>query len=178
MTHTLRLLNWNLEWAKPNSKRGRILLDTIVSQKPDIICITEGYLDLLPVDGHLITSTADYGYKLVQGRRKVLLWSKNSWRHVMHAEHGDMPTGRYAEGVTDTILGKVRVVGVCIPRSHAHVNTGQKIEKHGKTTSGILTIWTRLSLHVLTYLQLSVETSINVFPVHVPLTVSITRSWR
>ncbi len=129
MTHTLRLLNWNLEWAKPNSIRGQILYEMIFELQPDIICITEGYLDFLPETGHEITSTADYGYKQVKGRRKVLLWSKNPWHHVTHAEHGDMPTGRYAEGVTDTILGKVRVLGVCIPWSHAHVNTGQKNRK-------------------------------------------------
>ena len=43
---------------------------------------TEGYENLLPKDGYIISSHEDYGYKTKKGRRKVILWSKNKWTEV------------------------------------------------------------------------------------------------
>ena len=125
-TPTLRLVNWNVEWATLRSRRGKILRQTIEALAPDILCITEGYTNFPPDSGHLITSQADYGYPLKAGRRKVLLWSKRPWRRATVAEEAKMPSGRYVEGVTETPLGDVRVVGVCIPWRHAHVSTGRR----------------------------------------------------
>ncbi len=124
--HTLRLLNWNVAWASPRSKRGKIIREIIHLLDPDVICITEGYTDFLPEFGHLITSEADYGYPIQEGRRKVLLWSKFSWHDASPERTSDMPPGRYVDGVTRTRLGDLRFVGVCIPWRHAHVSTGHR----------------------------------------------------
>src|SRR3546814_9051077 len=43
-----------------SSRRGAAILDALAATTPDILCITEGYLDFLPNDGHLIASEADY----------------------------------------------------------------------------------------------------------------------
>jgi endonuclease/exonuclease/phosphatase (EEP) superfamily protein YafD len=40
-----------------------------------------------------------------------------------------MPSGRYVSATTSTPLGDVRVVGVCISRSHANVTGGQSDRK-------------------------------------------------
>ena len=75
----LKISCWNSDWATPTSKRGKFFIDQFDS---DIICLTEGYENLLPKDGYIISSHEDYGYKTKKGRRKVILWSKNKWTEV------------------------------------------------------------------------------------------------
>ena len=74
----MKISCWNSDWATPTSKRGKFFIDQFDS---DIICLTEGYENLLPKDGNIISSHEDYGYKTKKGRRKVILWSKN---HCFH----------------------------------------------------------------------------------------------
>lgn len=121
-----RIVCWNVNWAKPGSARGDELKRRITRQKPEIICISEGYCEYLGPAGHAIYSAADYGYAIVEGRRKVFLWSKMPWREIDEIGHPSMPTGRFVAGVTQTSIGDVRVVGLCIPWQMAHVSTGQK----------------------------------------------------
>ena len=40
----MNILIWNVKWAKPGTKRERIIKQIIDSHSPDIICITEGYI--------------------------------------------------------------------------------------------------------------------------------------
>ena len=49
----------NSDWATPTSKRGKFFIDKFDS---DIICLTEGYENLLPQNGYIISSNEDYGY--------------------------------------------------------------------------------------------------------------------
>ena len=121
-----KIVCWNVNWAKPGSARGDELKRRIFRQKPEIICISEGYCGYLEHAGHSIYSAADYGYAIVEGRRKVFLWSKMPWREIDEIGHPSMPTGRFVAGVTQTSIGDVRVVGLCIPWQMAHVSTGQK----------------------------------------------------
>ena len=101
--------------------RGRIrALD------PEILCLTEAYLDFWQEPGYLIACEEDAGYPIVPGRRKVLLWSERPWRTVVDHGPGAMPPGRYIYGETGTSLGLLGVHGLCIPRAGAHVHTGQK----------------------------------------------------
>lgn len=122
----LCVLVWNSEWARPDSQRGRMIREVLRSPDPDLICLTEGYEEILPETGHIITSEPDYGYKLFRGRRKVLLWSREPWRSVDVVGSKDLPTGRFVGGVTCTSLGDIGIVGVCIPWKDAHVRTGKR----------------------------------------------------
>lgn len=122
----MRIVNWNLEWATSRSRRGRVLRQRIMAAQPQIVSLTEAYLDFLPDEGYVIAAEADAGYPLVEGRRKVLLWSKRPWQQTSTAAAEDMPPGRYVFGLTDTTLGPVGVHGVCIPWAHAHVSSGQR----------------------------------------------------
>jgi hypothetical protein len=88
--------------------------------------LTEGYRELLPSDGQVIESEADYGYELKAGRRKVHLWSRTGWTDVDRVGHHSLPPGRYVSGLTATPAGPLRVLGVCIPWRSAHVNTGRQ----------------------------------------------------
>lgn len=112
---TLSLVNWNIEWATPRSSRAPEILDRIGQHEPDIVCLTETHTGLLSPDGHVICSQPDYGYGNREHMRKVMLWSREPWQCVDDLGHRSMPPGRFVSGVTRTPLGKVTVVGICIP---------------------------------------------------------------
>lgn len=122
----MKTVVWNTQWAVPGTKRGQMLSELIQQQHPDLICLTEAQAGLLPSDGHIIESSPDYGYPLKPRRRKVILWSKHPWSEVSQHEQHDFPSGRIVSGITQG----VRVLGVCIPWSAAHVSSGRKDRKN------------------------------------------------
>ncbi|PTY02061.1 hypothetical protein DB346_10070 [Verrucomicrobia bacterium LW23] len=126
---SLSVVLWNIAWASLGSDRGAYFVDQFEKFSSDVMCITEGDAEILPSAGHVISSEADYGYPLIPGRRKVLLWSRNPWRDVDALGSSSLPSGRFIAGTTDTPLGPVRFVGVCIPWASAHVSTGQRNRK-------------------------------------------------
>ncbi len=111
---SLRLVNWNVEWATPTSGRSAEILRRVDHHAPEVICLTETQTGLLPQAGHTICSQPDYGYSTRQVRRKVLLWSREPWEQVDDLGIDSMPPGRFVSGVTQTSVGEVTVIGVCI----------------------------------------------------------------
>ena len=111
----MRVVNWNVQFATPRSWRTPEVLGRIDRHEPEIVCLTETHDGLLARGGYAICSRADYGYGLHKNRRKVLLWSKEPWREVDDLGIGSMPPGRFVSGVTQTSVGEVAVVGICIP---------------------------------------------------------------
>ncbi|WP_191058877.1 endonuclease/exonuclease/phosphatase family protein [Geminicoccus harenae] len=116
---------WNIAWRRRPSPAGRVIADIIEQHHPDIVCLTEAHSDFLP-DGHLIHARADYGYPLKEGRRKVLLWNRQPWTGSDDLGDERLPPGRFVAGTTETPLGSLRLIGVCVPWSAAHVATGRK----------------------------------------------------
>ena len=57
-----------------------------------------------------------------------MIWSSEPWEQVDDAGHHSMPPGRFVSGVTQTSLGHVTVVGVCIPwsRSRSEARRGSE----------------------------------------------------
>lgn len=123
---TMSLLTWNLAWKARHSRSGRILADRIAATGSDVACLTETMLDFPAEDGHVIAAEENYGYRIVPGRRKALLWSRNPWRKTDCVGSPDLPPGRFVRGETETSIGAVTVVGICIPWSHAHVTGGRR----------------------------------------------------
>lgn len=122
----MRLLNWNLEFAPPAGSRGLAIAEVIRERYADVVCLTET-LEHWPMDGgHWIWAEPDYGYQQRGDRRKVGLWSRRPWSDVDPVGSGDLPGGRFVAGTTDTPIGPVRMVGVCIPWRAAHVSTGRR----------------------------------------------------
>ncbi len=115
---------WNVRWAKRRSASGVFFAARLAAMASDVLCVTEGHADILPEGGFAITSDADYGYSLTPGRRKVLLWSRAPWDEIDTVGAADLPPGRFVAGQTETPLGIIRFVGVCIPWQEAHVRTG------------------------------------------------------
>ena len=105
----------------PFAEESAEILRRIRSHEPEIVCLTETDIGLLSGDGHVISSQEDYGYRVKRGRRKVALWSKRPWGKVDDLGMSSLPPGRFVSGLTDTSLGQVTVVGVCIPWSGSRV---------------------------------------------------------
>jgi hypothetical protein len=121
----LSVVVWNVEWRRSASADGRELSALIQACRPDIACITEGYPDFLDLP-YRVESAPDYGYPLVDSRRKVLLWSRHPWLDADPLGDDGLPSGRYAGGRTSTPLGDVFVHGICVPWQRAHVETGRR----------------------------------------------------
>ena len=94
---TLKLLNWNVEWAAPKWKAAE-LRRRIGQHAADVICLTETDTArlALPKRGYSICAQGNWGQpcrKGQEGRRKVLLWSRAPWKTV-----DDLATHRYRPG--------------------------------------------------------------------------------
>ena len=111
----LTVVTWNVEWAGPRSGKAPEIRDRINSHAPEIICLTEANIHLLAGPGHIICSQPDAGYRVNLKRRKVILWSREPWDEIDDLGTDSMPPGRFITGATQTSLGRVTVVGVCIP---------------------------------------------------------------
>ena len=124
MTDSLNITLWNVQWAK--GERGQLVKARLFQCPVDVLCVNEGYPEMLKDSGHLISSDADHGYNTTDDRRKVMLWSNNPWALVDTGNGFDFPSGRFVSGITATPLGSIRFVGVCIPWKSAHVSTGRR----------------------------------------------------
>ncbi len=113
----MRVLTWNLEWATSRSRRRGEIRRRIREGEAEVVCLTETVVGFLEGDGHEIHAVADYGYGDQGNRRKVMLWSRKPWRAVDDGGLISAPPGRFVSGVTETSIGDVRVIGVCIPWS-------------------------------------------------------------
>lgn len=122
----MRVGVWNIEWATPKSRRAPEIHQHLDDMAADILCLCEAYSGFRDGHGHWIECGEDYGYRITAGRRKVMLWSRQPWHDVDVTGDAALPPGRFVAGTTQTPLGLVRVIGVCIPWSHAHVRTGSR----------------------------------------------------
>lgn len=121
----IRVGTWNTAWAAPaRANRIRSILE---APKCHVLCVTEGRAGLLPSGGHVIDGGADWGYPIVPGRRKVLLWSEAPWRKIDHGP--ESMSGRFVAGATETPIGELTIVGVCIPWDGSHVKGGRRNHK-------------------------------------------------
>ena len=118
---TLRVVNWNVQWATPRSERSPVIVCRINQYDPDVICLTETDDRLLdgrpPYSGHIISAEPVDG----KHRTKVLLWSRNPWDQVDLVGDPALPPGRFVSGTTETPIGNVTVIGVCIPWHNSRV---------------------------------------------------------
>ena len=139
----MRIVNWNVQFATPRSWRTPEILGLIDRHEPEIVCLTETHDGLLARAGYAICSGADYGYGLQKNRRKVLLWSRKPWKQVDDLGIGSLPPGRFVSGVTQTSVGEVGVIGICIPwfGSRTEARRGEerrgRWEDHGEYLTGL-----------------------------------------
>ncbi len=151
---SLRLVNWNVQWATPRSSRTPEILRRIDHHSAEVVCLTETHSGLLSREGYAICSQADSGYGIREGRRKVVLWSMQPWERVDDLGADSLPPGRFVSGVTRTSLGELTVVGVCIPwfgsRTEARrAERKQRWEDHERYLDGLAHVLGRVSAQQL-----------------------------
>ena len=117
---------FNCEWRSSSSVDAAVVRERVLRPETDIICLTEAYCDFFGDDGFTIECAPDHGYPIIEGRRKVMLWSRNPWSSTDNVVDQRLPSGRIVVGKTSTPIGDVMVVGVCIPWADAHVRTGRR----------------------------------------------------
>ena len=139
---SLKLVNWNVQWATPRSPRTPEILRRINRHAAEVVCLTETHPGLLSREGYAICSQADSGYGIREGRRKVVLWSMQPWERVDDLGVGSLPPGRFVSGVTRTSLGELTVVGSAFPGSGRGPRRGaqRNASSAGRTTSGTWTV--------------------------------------
>ena len=128
----LRIGTWNTQWTTPRSVRGKLVRALLADPDCDILCITEGCAQILPDVGHVIDAGPDWGCPTKKGqedRRKVLLWSKRPWFDDFRVYRNRPLGGRFVAATTETEVGPLDVLGVCIPWPDAHVTSCQKDRK-------------------------------------------------
>ncbi|MDS1114238.1 endonuclease/exonuclease/phosphatase family protein [Gordonia westfalica] len=127
MTTELTVATWNIMWANGSSARGRRVRNILREVDADLLIVTEGQRDLLPEGGHIVDAGSDWGYDITKSpeRRKTMLWSRKPLTDVTTVPSG-AGAGRVLVAHTDTPLGQVRVLAVCIPWASAHVSTGRR----------------------------------------------------
>lgn len=121
----MRVATWNLEWAKPGTNRHRRALEHLVFVDADVVVTTEESVHDWASYPHRIDGGVDWGYRIVEGRRKVIAWSKEPWIDVRVADTGPM-RGRFVRGRTTGSDSPVTVVAVCIPWKDSHVRSGRQ----------------------------------------------------
>ena len=126
---SLRVVNWNVEWATPSSRRTAEILSRLDQHVPEVVCLTETHARLLSQHGHTICSQPDYGYTAKEGRRKVMLWSREPWDQVDDVGIDSMPPGRFVSGVTQTSVGEIAVIGICIPWFGARTEASRQVDR-------------------------------------------------
>ena len=122
----VRIGTWNVDWAGPDDDRGIRVAAALRKPECDILCVSEGCADILPAGGHTVDAGPDWGYGREEARRKVLVWSRQPWSAVDLGGSGALPGGRLVAGITQTALGLLTVVGVCIPWRDEHVRSGRR----------------------------------------------------
>ncbi len=125
----IRVATWNVAWATPTSRRTPEIHRRLNDLAPDVVCVTEANNKLLSKDGHAICSQPGYGYPFKAGRRKVVLWSRETWQQVDDVGNDSLPPGRFVSGVTQTPLGKITVAGICIPWFGSRTEPNRLLER-------------------------------------------------
>lgn len=120
----ITIATWNVAWTGRRSKHFAAVRERIRAMDADILVLTETMLDAVPGDGHLAEGGRDWGYPIHEGRRKVVLWSR--WPLDALTADALVPAGRHVAATVQTPFGPVRVHGVCVPWSHAHVTGGRR----------------------------------------------------
>lgn len=110
----MKALTWNLEWALPGSVRERIIAQQLAAAAADVICLTEAFRNSLPSNGEVIEAAAGNPVADRKKAKKVLLWSRQGWSNISFEEQF-FPKGRIVSGVTQSAVGRITVIGVCVP---------------------------------------------------------------
>lgn len=121
----MRVATWNLEWAVPGTARHDRALAQLQSVDADIVVTTEDSLHDWDRYPYRIDGGTDWGYRIVEGRRKVIAWSRAPWSDVTTFVDGGC-RGRFVRARTTVDGVGLWVLAVCIPWRDAHVRSDRR----------------------------------------------------
>lgn len=124
---SIRVGAWNVRWTSDWPGHFTEAQNRIATIAADILVLTETTDHLIPDDGYVAKSGPDWGYERGPGQRKVFLWSR--WPITDVTNDIVEPGGRHVAATVESPLGPVRVHGVCVPWSRAHVSGGREDRK-------------------------------------------------
>lgn len=122
----LRVVTWNLERKKPAAPRGLAGVEHLFAQATDVMVVTETWTSFPARHGHCVWAQPLPSDHVYEDERRVLMWSANPWTEVDDVGHPDLPVGRFVAATTETAMGAVRVIGVCIPWHMSNVSVGTR----------------------------------------------------
>lgn len=117
--HRVRVATWNLERKKSTSPRGAEALGYLASLNAEVIVATEARTSFAPSAGHTVSAEPPLGKRFGADERKVVVWSRNPLAVVDLAPGIDR--SRFVAVRTNTSIGPLLVLGVCIPWHMAEV---------------------------------------------------------
>lgn len=114
-------------WATGDSPRATRVRGRLREVDADLLVVTEGRLDLVPDGGHVVDAGMDWGYDVTSYpyRRKVIVWSRWPLTNLTVLKTG-AAAGRVLVAQTQSSIGPIRILAVCIPWASAHVSTGRR----------------------------------------------------
>jgi len=121
-SETAGILVWNLQRKELNSEAAAAQVETIKTRAPDISVLTEtwiGWSDIL--GGNEVSAFGAVWSPTHADERKILLWSAKPWKDPEWLAFEGSPVGRIVAATTETPIGSMRVVGVCIPYHGANM---------------------------------------------------------
>lgn len=118
---TTRVLTWNLERTQPLRARGAAAVDHLFSMNPDLMVITETRTTFPQRDGHTIWSEPPRTTRHDADERTVLLWSRQPFTEVDRIGAPGLDSSRFVAATTETSIGPIRVLAICIPWHMADV---------------------------------------------------------
>lgn len=110
---TTRVATWNLERKPPTSTKGAEAIDYVFGLDAEIIVLMEAWITTPTFDGHLAFSEQSTAKRFAPDERIVAVWSKNPVDPV--AYDSPIDRRRFVAGRTETTIGPVLILGVCIP---------------------------------------------------------------
>lgn len=116
---TARISTWNLERKKPDSLRGAEAVDVLHEQGSDVSVLTEVRTGFPGRDGHTAFASPPAGDWFADDERKVGIWSVEPL-DVVEFDSSIDPT-RFVAARTNTPIGRLMILGVCIPWHMAEV---------------------------------------------------------
>lgn len=116
-----RVLTWNVERKRPDSPLGSAGVELLFSYEPDVMALTEVRTSFPVRHGHALWCEPPRGRPLPRTNAELLLWSREPWRDVDRIGTEGLDQTRFVSATTDTAIGPLRVIGVCIPWHTAEV---------------------------------------------------------
>lgn len=115
----MRIVNWNLARHAPGSWQADGLVERIKAASPDLVCVAEAHEgSLSALGGHTLSDRGVLWGEEVDSERKVAVWSPNDWTDRLEVP-GLSELGGAIIAQTETPLGRMQVVAVCMPYNMA-----------------------------------------------------------